>query len=430
MDRRQYLNHFMVLFSGTAAAQILNLASYPLIARLYSPEDFGIFATFVAVSAIPGAIACGRFDLAVPTAPNAGRFAILWLCVLFASLMGVVSAIGGAIYWWGVEGVFDPVRPLLLGLCVFFTGFCAAGALFLMRHDWYRVNSASLLARTSGVVLLQIGLAVLWPEPLSLILGYTAGFAIQAAIFAWTIHRHIPPGPPRARPMRAMFRRYKRQVSADLPGTLIGALTLHSTPFLIQLLYGPAAVGFYALGQRLAVLPLQLFNDALGQIFFQKAARAQQERGEFWRELKFNLVLSGVIAIGAAVAIPLLAYPAITIYLGSEWERSATILIILVPMLALRSVTMSIASMVFVIGKAHWLLIHNIASLGILLLTFASAWLLDGSLEMFLTTMAALSALEFALFGAILIKAAHRRRLGDRANATASMTAPPPAGQA
>ena len=116
-----------MLFSGTAAAQLANLASYPILARLYSPSDFGVFAMFVAVSAIPSAIACARFDLAVPTAPSAGRFAIMWLCIVIAAGMGAASALFSAIYWYiAAPTGLSPSMPLLLGLCVSLTGFCAA----------------------------------------------------------------------------------------------------------------------------------------------------------------------------------------------------------------------------------------------------------------------------------------------------------------
>lgn len=402
MDRRQYLKHFMVLFSGTAAAQLLNLASYPLLARLYTPEDFGAFATFVAVSAIPGAIACGRFDLAVPTAPAMGRFAILWLCILFAAGMGALSATGGAIYWWSVEGVADPLRPLLLGLTVFFTGFCAAAALYLMRHDWYRVNSASLLARTGAVVLLQVGLAFVWPHPLALIVGFTTGFALQAAIFAWTIWRHIPAGPPRARPMRAMFRRYKRQVAVDIPSTFVAAVSLNLLIFTLAILYGEAVAGFYALGLRIAIMPLQLFNDSLSQVFFQKASQAQRERGEFWPEMKFNLLTSGLFSLAVLAGIWLFAHPFVRLYLGEAWLPAADILVVLAPMLAARSIAMSVATAVFVLKRAHWLLVHNIATAAMHGIAFAVALALDLGAMPFLYLAAALLTAEYLLFALFL----------------------------
>ena len=402
MDRRQYLRHFMVLFTGTAAAQLMNLASYPFLARLYTPSDFGIFATFVAVSAIPGAIACGRFDLAVPTAPSMGRFAILWLCVLIAAGMGALSTAGGAAYWFAIEGIADPLRPLLLGLCVFFTGFCAAGALYLMRHDWYRVNSASLLARTGVVVLLQVGLAFVWRHPLSLIIGFTAGFAVQALIFAWTIWKHIPAGPPRPRQMRAMFRRYRKQVAVDIPSTFVAALSLNLLTFMLAVLYGQYAVGLYALGSRIAIMPLQLFNDSLSQVFFQKAARAQQERGHFWPEMKFNLLTSGILSVGVLAGIWLFAHPFVRLYLGAEWLPAADMLVILAPMLAVRSLCMSVATTVFVLKRAHWLFIHNIANAAMLGLAFLGAQLWGLGVMLFLYLAAGLLIVEYAAFALFL----------------------------
>lgn len=408
MDRRQYLRHFMVLFSGTAAAQLVNLASYPFLARLYTPTDFGVFAMFVAVSAIPGAIACGRFDLAVPTAPRSGRFAILWLCIAIASAMGVLSAIGSAAYWIVTGAQVQAVVPLLLGLCVFLTGFCAAGALYLMRHEGYRTNSASVLLRTGSTVAIQIGLALVWRHPLSLIIGFTIDFLAQALLLAWVIWRHVPPKRPRVSHMRAMFRRYQRQVAVDIPSTFIAAVSLNLLTFLLLVLFGERVVGLYSLGNRIAIMPLQLFNDALSQVFFQKAARAQEERGHFWNEMKFNLLTSGLLSIGVVCGVWLLARPFISIYLGKEWEPAADILVILAPMLAVRSLCMSIATTVFVLRKAHWLLLHNIANCSVLGVAFLITWFGQLGLYAFLWLASGLLFVEYACFALWLVWAARR----------------------
>lgn len=409
MDRRQYLKHFGILFTGTAAAQLLNLLSYPILSRLYTPADFGVFATFVAASAIPGALACARFELAVPTAPQRGRFAILWLCIAIGAAMGLLSAVGGAVYWLQVEDTPGLLRPLLLGASVFFTGFCSAAALYLMRHDWYRVSAASLLARTGAVVIVQIGLALVWSDPLALIVGFTAGFAAQAAILAWTIWRHVPPGPPRRQGVRAMFRRYRRQVAVDIPSTFVSAISYNLLTFMLALLYGQAAVGLYALGSRIAIMPLQLFNDSLGQVFFQKAARAQQDRGHFWPEMKFNLTVSAAVSLVVLLAIWLLARPFVRLYLGDQWLGAADMLIVLAPMLAARSLAMSVATTVFVLKSAHWLFAHNVANAGLQGLAFAAAVLLGLGLMPFLYLVAALLTLEYAVFGIALAVAARRR---------------------
>ena len=246
MDRRQYLRHFLMLFSGTVASQTINLASYPALARLYSPADFGVFAMFVAASAIPGAVACGRFDLVIPTAPRYGRFAILWLAYLESAGVAVASSIVVAIYWlaMGTSGALP--FSLLLAAAVFLTGYCNATNLFLMRHDFYRVTSTSVVTRTAVTAIFQVGLAFVWRTPSSLILGFCLGLAGQAGLLFAHRHRKIALRPPRLRQMRLMFQRYRRQVAVDIPSTFLAAISLNIMPFFLQALYGPASVGFFA----------------------------------------------------------------------------------------------------------------------------------------------------------------------------------------
>lgn len=406
-----------MLFSGSAAGQLVNLLSYPLLARLYSPSDFGGFAIFVAASAIPAAIACARFDLAIPTAPRHGRFAIVWLSYSAGIVIASAAGILGAAYWLSMGAHGALLLAVLLAFAVAITGFCNATNLFLMRHDRYRLTSVSVFTRTAAAVAAQLLFALVLRNSWGLILGYCLGLLCQAAMLVPSLARVMGRKRPRVRQMRAMVARYGRQVTADIPGTLVGAWALFAAPFIIQLLYGPSAVGFYSVGQRMAVIPLQLFNDSLSQIFFQKAARAQQERGTFWRETKFNLLVSAVLSFGILVPLVLLARPLIKIYLGAQWAPTATILIILAPMLAVRSLTMSIATTVYVIQKAHWLMLHNVATMVILVVSLGAAYATGASLETFLTILSVLSAIEYAVFGGLLVRAARTqpRRAGQLA---------------
>ncbi len=400
----------MVLLSGTAAAQAANLLSYPLLTRLYTPADFGGLAIFIAAAAIPGAVACGRFDLAVPTAPRWGRFAIFWLCLVISAGLGLVSILGAALYWWWSGTAADPVMPPLLGLCVFLTGFTNAAQLYLMRHDRYRLSSASLLARTGGTVLLQVALAFVWRTPLALVLGYSFGLMLQGIMLGSAIWRGASPGRPRAGPMRVMFRRYRRQVGIDIPSTFIAALSNNMMNFLLLGLYGQRILGFYSLGNRIAIMPLQLFNDSLSQVFFQKAARAQEETGGFWTQMKFNVLVSGLLSLGVLVGIWLFARPFITLYLGRDWAPAADILLILAPMLAMRSLCMSIATAVFVLKKPSWLLFHNIANAAVLLVAYAIASRLGIGAYAFFRLAAIALFVEYLAFTLFLVSVVFRSR--------------------
>src|SRR5680860_256948 len=62
------LGGVFALVTGSAAGQALTLISAPLLARLYTPESFGIFSYLFSVCAVLTAIASLRLDVAVPLA--------------------------------------------------------------------------------------------------------------------------------------------------------------------------------------------------------------------------------------------------------------------------------------------------------------------------------------------------------------------------
>lgn len=410
MDRRQFLGQFLALFSGTALAQLFNLASYPLLARLYTPADFGLFGTFIAAAAIPGAIACGRFELALATAPKHGRQAMLWLCFAVALIVATVATIGMSVWWWHTNTPSPGLLAPLLFVAVLLTGVANAVTMYLMRHEAFRFASVGVVVRTAVTVLVQLGAALLAPTAAGLIAGFCLGLVAQAGLGLALTRRDHAMGRPDPAAMRAMFRQFRRQVSVDIPSTLLAAISINLMPFLLQFLYGIRAVGFFAVGQRIAVLPLQLFNDSLAQVFFQRAARAHEERGEFWREFRFTLIASGAISLAMLAGLVLLAKPVVRIYLGPGWDVAGTILVILAPMLAMRSVTMSLATTVFVLKRPEWLFLHNIASVGAIALAFALAWTGGADLIRFLELLALLQGVEYLGFGLLLTLAARRKK--------------------
>ncbi len=405
-DRKAYLRHVGVLMSGTVAAQAVNFASYPLLARLYSPADFGILAIFVAASAIPAAVACARFDLALPTVQKYGQGAVFWLCIVMCGLVGVLTT-AAALLWWKISAIathaaFAP----LLGVVVFLTGASAAASVYLMRNDLYRSASAAVVVRAVVTVAAQIVLAFVWRDAMSLIIGFAAGVVGQAVHLGYVMRSRVSLALPRRRHMKAMFRRFSRQVAIDIPSTIVAAFSQNLTPVLLLSLFNSQIVGLFSLGNRLAILPIQIFNDALARVFFQKAAKAYRETGDFWQEMRFNLLASGLLSVAILISIWFFARPVVTFYLGKEWEPAGQMLVILAPMLALRSLASSIATTVFILGRPSWLLFHNLAAVVATMAAYAiSVWLrLD--VMAYLAVTSALVGAESAVFAIFLATSA------------------------
>jgi lipopolysaccharide exporter len=295
------------------------------------------------------------------------------------------------------------VLPVLLGLTVALTGICGALSMFMMRHDRYRTQSVSVLTRTGGAILVQVALGLFAATSFSLILGFVSGLLAQAVFLTVEIWRHLEPHLPRWREIRAAFFRFRRQVTLDVPSALLSGFYLNILTLFLGVISDQRTVGFYAIGSRLAAVPLQLVNDALSQIFFQKAAKARETEGHFWEEMKFGFLTSGALSIAVLLGIVLFARPFIVIYMGARWAPAAKMLVILAPMLAAMTVTQSIATAVFVLRKTHWRLIQMAVLFVLHLVIFAIAHALRLSVYEYLAIVSATFVVAWLGYAALLL---------------------------
>ena len=63
--KSEFSKNVLTLMTGTTIAQAIPIAISPILTRIYTSEDFGIFALFIAITTIFGTIANGRYELAI-----------------------------------------------------------------------------------------------------------------------------------------------------------------------------------------------------------------------------------------------------------------------------------------------------------------------------------------------------------------------------
>ena len=63
--KSEFSRNVLTLMTGTTIAQAIPIGISPILTRIYSPEDFGIFALFLAITNIIGSVANGRYELAI-----------------------------------------------------------------------------------------------------------------------------------------------------------------------------------------------------------------------------------------------------------------------------------------------------------------------------------------------------------------------------
>ena len=88
--RSGYSKNIITLVTGTTLAQAIPIAISPILTRLYSPEDFGVFAIYFSASMVLSVFATGKYEMAItlPKDKEQSRH-LVQLSVFIATLLSL-----------------------------------------------------------------------------------------------------------------------------------------------------------------------------------------------------------------------------------------------------------------------------------------------------------------------------------------------------
>lgn len=276
-----FLSSILRIGLSGAGAQAVVFLSLPLLSRLYSPDSFGSWALIQSAAFLIGALATGRYELAVVLPRHHGEAAsVLGLGLLLAA--GVAALTAAAMPWIGPTfggaipaGLVAWAIPLLVLLSAanqLALAWCTRMAAFTL------YGSAQLgLAILAG--LLPALLAFVWPDAAGLTVGTLAANGIvNLVLWGWIARQLSNDGllvnlkPASMRCVATTYRAYPLYMT---PYTLLGTLRDRAVYFLLGSHSGSAEVGLYSIAQRLANAPNSLVASALRPVFFQYVLQAK-----------------------------------------------------------------------------------------------------------------------------------------------------------
>ena len=60
-----FVKSLSTLLVGSGTVQALSFFMFPILAKIYSPEEFGVFAVFLSISSVVSSVITGRYELAI-----------------------------------------------------------------------------------------------------------------------------------------------------------------------------------------------------------------------------------------------------------------------------------------------------------------------------------------------------------------------------
>lgn len=386
----------VVLISlATALGQAALVAVMPLIARLYTPADMGMFAVFGAAIGLAGTTVALHYELAIPL-PRFGRDvrSVTWLSILTSmavatSITLVLSFGSGDLLVKVGAGSLQEVW-YLIPVALMMIGIVMSLSYYSVKRESYGRNAASKCLQPVTQAVGQC-VAGYWGHGwLGLVGGQLAGIVAGLLPLVdcslWSHRSHV-----RRNSISRVWllaRKYRNFPMYSAPASLLNAACSNVPALLLANFFGLQVAGFYGLSIRVLQLPARLLGQSISQIFLARSAEAARtsDLGKF-----VEPVFRSLMAMSIHVFIPMLilAGPVFTLAFGPTWRESALYVQLLMPWVLAAFVASPMSMLVAVCQKQRqewW---------------FQSGYLIIGVLALFCGALLSSPRLSLALFSGL-----------------------------
>ncbi|HBH05497.1 MAG TPA: hypothetical protein DDX92_02710 [Flavobacteriales bacterium] len=354
--KNSFTRNVVTLFTGSALAQVFPFLITPVLGRLFTPIQFGIYGQVNSVMQVLGSSPGGRYGQAVvvPKSEDQAR-ALVHASFLVTIIFTLVSGI--LLYLFD-----DSIRELLsaneLGrwllitpVFVLLVGLQRPFNFWLVRKERYRALALLKIVQTTSAGVLWLAFGFLKVDG-GLILGYIGGwvvFTIASFYFCFKNEIHLVSFDIST--LWKSMKEYRDFPIYNATPIMLTEFSKQATIFLITYLFTLEETGYYNMTRMLIYNPLTIFGMAFSQVYFQKIAARQQEKISVQSSM---LKVTFLLLVFAALAIGILHFWGTELFafiLGEEWAISGRISEILIISYALQFVVLPISTVLTAIKE-------------------------------------------------------------------------------
>jgi O-antigen/teichoic acid export membrane protein len=318
------------LASGTAFAQIINIVSLPVLTRIYSPNDFGIFAIFLASVAILTSVSTLKYETAILDASNhelAKHCTMLTVvsCIVVLLPLFIISG-SSYIFEFSFFGL-DLIMMVCLALAIIITNVFTSLYYWCNRTEQYNYMTKGRIyaAFSAALVSILFGLTSI-KSVNGLVAGSLVGMLFNALYLFYKLK--ISFKSIREIPLNDLFKlsiNLKRFPLYLVPSTLLDRLAAQVHIFVFSSVFGSAVAGSMGVYNRVIGLPVSIIGNSIGDVFKRKASELLRQ-GKSCRELFLKTAVT-LFTIGFPVSLTLFFFaPTIFVFvLGDEWLQAGDI---------------------------------------------------------------------------------------------------------
>ncbi len=334
------------LLGGTLGGQCLILLSAPVLSRLYSPTDFGIFGVFVSLIATGCTIGTLRYDMAIVLANKRSMIRTLFwgaiaVAVAFSAIVMVTVRGAPALSAWLFSSSdLDELWWLLPSTLLAHNVMLATTAAASKLDAFGRLGVANLLGRGADLAIkFALASSMGWQ---GLAIGMMAGDLVTVAVtIACTPQLPMVPSCQLADYLDA-FRTYRHFPLYNLPSALASSVAKALPVIGIAMLFGPVAAGCYEMANRTLGRPSALVGNQFYTVFYPKSVAQLAQTGSVASMVELWLPRLLLLLAPPFILVALIGEPLFVFIFGPEWAAAGLYAAIMAPAMYLGAVAIPI----------------------------------------------------------------------------------------
>ena len=321
------------MVSATTIAQAIPIVVAPLLTRIYSPEEFGLFAIYIAITTIIGVFATGRYALAIMLPKeDASAANLMWLSIIIALTVALITLIVvhfGANVLGSMAGLDELGEVIyLIPVSVFLLGLFQALNFWNNRRKEFRRLAFFRVTQGVSIGALQLLIGFLFYSSSGLIVGFVIGQALaMVALFAivWSRDRVVSVNIN----SQAMFSSalvYKKFPLFSTWGALFDSLAIQMPIFVLTRFFSTAVSGMFSLTFRILNLPISLIAGSLSQVLFQKIVEIREKNPTYLNAYILRIFFYLLVATLPFTAVVFFwGEELFSLVFGSQWDLAGRI---------------------------------------------------------------------------------------------------------
>lgn len=344
------------MLGGNVLAQVIALAAYFILMRIFSPDDYGLYNIFYSYIEVLIILSTLKYELAVVVADD-DREAndLAGLTLRINTLVSLLLLTIVLVLWLTgmLPGNFAQLgwMVLLIPPMVFFCGTSRVyGALFNRMHR-YRSIAVNETVNAGTGALLKIALGLLGMLQAGMPVGTVAGRAIANITYRLKL-RQLGRTPSFHGDRTAAFsvmRKHRNFPFFVASKDFINSLS-YNLPFLwLALYFDRAEVGLFALALTFTFRPANLLNTAIEKVYYARTAEGVRQGEPVGRMISRMLLVVNAIALPVCILAWFVAEPVFSFCFGGRWAGCGVYVRALLPwiFLSLSATPLTFISNVF-----------------------------------------------------------------------------------